>query len=174
MADRDDQLRDEYFKLQDQYEDYDRRALQIKGWIGAGSLAAFAIGLDPGNSAGGLIWLIIAIMCSCFWYLEAKWKLFQYALADRIRILEAHFRADPDVMVKDPEPFQIYSWWFRSYVKDEPIFLYEKERGYRPRSRAQRLLGAARQSFVHLPYSLIIGLSIALYVFQLLGAGKPS
>jgi len=36
-------LKDEYLKLQDQYEDYDRRALMIKGWVGAGAIAAVAL-----------------------------------------------------------------------------------------------------------------------------------
>ena len=67
-----DYLKEEYFKLQDQYEDYDRRALHIKGWIGAGAIAAIAIGLEPGKSEGGLIWVFISVLSACFWYLEAN------------------------------------------------------------------------------------------------------
>ena len=66
---------------------------------------------------------VISIM---FWYLEAKWKLFQYALSDRIRVIEAYFRDDPDILVREPVPFQIYSFWFRSYHRDEPIYEYER------------------------------------------------
>ena len=169
MSDKDAQLQAEYLNLQDQYEDFDRRALQIKGWVAAGSLAAFGFGLDRENEVFG-IWVLIASLAACFWYLEAKWKLFQYAIADRIRVLEAHFRSDPDVLVKDPDPFQIYNWWFRSYANDEPIYPYEKENGLRPRAKTRRLLDAALQSFVHLPYSLIIFLCFVLQVARILQA----
>jgi hypothetical protein len=33
-------LKDEYLLLQDQYEDFDRRTLTIKSWIGTGAFAA--------------------------------------------------------------------------------------------------------------------------------------
>lgn len=74
-----DYLKEEYFMLQDQYEGYDQRALQIKGWVGAGAIAGMAIGLDPNKSLDGLLWIVIALLSGCFWYLEAKWKVFQYA-----------------------------------------------------------------------------------------------
>nr|VFK13444.1 MAG: hypothetical protein BECKLFY1418C_GA0070996_100343 [Candidatus Kentron sp. LFY] len=50
-----DYLKEEYFKLQDQYEDYDRRALSIKGWIGAGATAGIAIGFDSEKSNSSMI-----------------------------------------------------------------------------------------------------------------------
>jgi hypothetical protein len=147
-------LKDEYLKLQDQYEDFDRRSLTIKGWVSAGSIAAVALGLDPQKSGGGLIWLLIMSFALCFWYLEARWKLFQYALQDRIRIIEAHFRDEQEIIIKNPEPFQIYSWWFKSYVNDKPIYVWESD--FRPRNKRRRLKSAALQDFVMLPYSLII------------------
>lgn len=160
----DEFLKEEYFKLQDQYEDYDRRALQIKGWIGAGSLAGVALGLDSETSANGLTWILIACISICFWYLESVWKLFQYALADRIRIIEAHFRNDQEILIKNPDPLQIYNWWFRTYQSDEPIYPYEEK--FRPQTKKHRLLAAARQSFVHLPYSLIVIICILLFILQ--------
>jgi hypothetical protein len=151
-------LRDEYLKLQDQYEDFDRRALTIKGWVGAGSAAAMAIGLDSNKSGGGAIWIITIVLSLCFWYLEARWKQFQFALQDRIRILEAHFRGDMDILVKDPAPFQIFDWWNRSYENDEPIYEIERERRGKPKT--ERLRRAAALYFVMMPYAAIIVLSL--------------
>ena len=168
---KDNYLKEEYFKLQDQYEDYDRRALQIEGWVGAESLAGLALGIDSDTSANGLTRLVIASISLCFWYLESMWKLFQYAIGDRIRIIEAHFRKDEDVIVKDPEPLQIYNWWFHSYSRDEAIYPYEQD--YRPQSKCRRLWNAGNQSFVHLPYSLIIFICGVLFILQKFEYLKP-
>ena len=144
-----DLLKEEYFKLQDQYEEYDSRALQIKGWIGAGSIAGLAIGLDRADAGDGFVWLIIASIAACFWYLETKWKLFQYALRGRIRQIEEHFREagrQSDVSRREPVPLQIYESWFDNYD-----------------SSFRAIRTAALQGFVHLPYSLIIALCLYLY-----------
>jgi hypothetical protein len=149
-----DFLKDEYFKLQDQYEEYDSRALQIKGWIGAGSVAGLAIGLNPDNSDGGIVWILISAISACFWYLEAKWKLFQYALRGRIKLIEAYFRSG-NGQLKDsdnePAPLQIYESWFEYYD-----------------SSLRSLFWAAGQSFVHLPYSLIILICLVMYLRDIL------
>ena len=161
-----DYLKEEYLKLQDQYEDYDRRALQIKGWIGAGALAGIAIGFDQQKSGSGLIWILIAVLSGCFWYLEAKWKVFQYAIADRIRIIEAYFRGENDLLINKLEPLQIYHWWFKSYKEDTPI--YEYERAFRPKPLGQRIKKAAFHDFVMLPYLLIILICLVMLLFELL------
>lgn len=171
MTDQNDSfLKDEYLKLQDQYEDYDRRALLIKGWIGAGSIAGFALGTNGDKPITFLTLFSIALIASCFWYLEAKWKTFQYAIASRIRVIEAHFRNDPDILFKNPAPFQIYNWWFKSYAKNNPIYKYEQY--YKPVSRFVRLKKAAFQDFVHLPYSLIITLCLLMGLINLFSS-KP-
>lgn len=159
-----DYLKEEYFKLQDQYEDYDRRALQIKGWVGAGAIAGIAIGLDPTKSGSGLIWFFIAILSTCFWYLEAKWKVFQYATSDRIRIIEAYFRGDNEILFKDLKPLQIYHWWYKSYLKDAPIYQYEND--YRHKSLKFRIKKAAFQDYVMLPYLLIIFACFAMLALE--------
>lgn len=165
MSDSDNAfLKDEYLKLQDQYEDYDRRALQIKGWISAASITGFALGIGSGKNIDNRTLLLIAAFALCFWYLEATWKTFQYAIADRIRILEAHFRDDKEILFKNPKPFQIYSFWFKSYIQDEPIYAYERD--HRPSKASKRFFESARQSFVHLPYSLIISICALLYAFK--------
>ncbi|HEB4874997.1 TPA: hypothetical protein R0C45_003182 [Kluyvera ascorbata F0526] len=148
MASADDSfLRDEYLKLQDQYEDYDRRALQIKGWLAATSITGFALGTDPSKGVGSFTFVAIALMALCFWYLEATWKTFQYAIAERIRTIEIYFQNGGS----PPMPFQIYHAWFHSYSKNR-------------RRQAIILWKAGRQPFVHLPYSLIIFLCLILLV----------
>jgi hypothetical protein len=157
---RSNYLRDEYLFLQGQYEDYDKRSLTIKGWVSSGATAALAIAFNTSYKLGLFLPILVAIMVGVIWYLEACWKLFQYALADRIRIIEAHFRNDPQILFKDPEPFQTYNWWFRSYVDDEPIFEYEKSR---PQPYSLRFRKAAFQKFVFLPYVPILFLSLASF-----------
>jgi hypothetical protein len=117
-------LRDEYLFLQQQYEDYDKRSLTIKGWVSSGAIAALALGFSTSYKLTFLIPIFVSVVVVMVWYLEAYWKLFQYALSDRIRILEAHFRGDDEILAKDPDPFQIYHWRFKSYALDEPIYEY--------------------------------------------------
>jgi hypothetical protein len=155
-------LKDEYLLLQNQYEDFDRRSLTIKGWVASGAAAALAISFSTSYRLSVLIPMFVAIIATVFWYLEAKWKLFQYALADRIRVIEAYFRDDPNKPDPLPSPFQVYSSWYRSYAKDEPIYDYEKE--YRPRSIGFRLGRAALHPFVNVLYVSIIALSVISFV----------
>jgi hypothetical protein len=49
-------------------------------------------------------------------------------MADRIRIIEAYFREDEEVFVKNPVPFQAFHQFYLSYGRDKPIYEY-----YRPR-----------------------------------------
>ena len=83
-------LKDEYLLLQNQYEDFDRRSLTIKGWVASGAAAALAISFSTSYRLSILIPVFVSAIALVFWYLEAKWKLFQYALADRIRVIEAY------------------------------------------------------------------------------------
>lgn len=160
-------LRDEYLFLQNQYEDYDKRSLTIKGWVTGGAIAALAVAFHSSSPMQApLLVIIVAVIVGVIWFLEAYWKVFQYALADRIRIIEAHFRNDPDILLKNPVPFQVYHSWYESYRWDEPIFPYERDR--RPRTLSTRLWRAARHRFVCLPYVPIIALC-ALSLFVLAG-----
>lgn len=158
-------LKSEYLLLQGQYEDYDSRSITIKGWVSSGAVAALALGLSSDNKLAIAIPIVTAIIVAMVWYLEAHWKLFQYALSDRIRILEAHFRGDKEILIKDPEPFQVYHWWFKSYKYDEPIYEYERALG-RPRSRSQRLIQAAFQRFVFIPHLPIILMCLVIAVMN--------
>jgi hypothetical protein len=155
-------LKDEYLLLQNQYEDYDRRSLTIKGWVGTGAIAATALAFSTSYPAALVIPVFVFIFAAIFWYLEACWKLFQYAISDRIRVIEAHFRNDPDILIRNPPPFQIYHFWYKSFTKDEPIFEYEK--AFRPKSRAHRLFEAALQGFVMILYVSVMVLSVVSFV----------
>jgi hypothetical protein len=158
-------LKDEYLFLQAQYEDYDRRSLTIKSWVSTAAVTALALAFNSSYHQGSIaIAIMVAIAVGVVWYLEAYWKLFQYALSDRIRIIEAYFRDEREILVKGPpDPFQIYHWWYRSYAYDKPIFEYEKKT--RPRSHAHRLRRAAFQRFVmlpHLPLLIFCAVTIGL------------
>jgi hypothetical protein len=160
-------LKDEYLLLQDQYEDFDRRTITIKGWIGAGAFAALAVSFSISNKYAYIAPLLVAILACVFWYLEAHWKLFQQAAADRIRIIEAYFREDENVFVKNPIPFQAFHQFYLSYGPDEPIYEYEKSEKGRPRSKWKRLRKLACQGFVCQPYLTIIVLGMAFFVLLL-------
>jgi hypothetical protein len=163
-------LKDEYLLLQNQYEDYDRRSLTIKGWVGSGAAAALALAFNSSCRAALLVPVFVAVIAAVFWYLEAYWKVFQYSLADRIRVIEAYFR-DVDISVPHPAPFQAYHCWYKSFAKDEPIYEYEKS--YRPKSLGNRLREAAFQSFVMALYICIIGMSLLSFVILLLSRLYP-
>lgn len=153
-------LKDEYLFLQNQYEDIDRRTITIKGWIGTGAVTALAISLNSSQRISLFIPIIVIVVAAVFWYLEAYWRLFQYAFQDRIRVIEAYFRDDPNILIKSaPQPLQIYDFWFRSYREDKPI--YESEKAFRPQTFNKRLWRAASHRYVYVLYVTIIGLSIA-------------
>lgn len=165
-------LKDEYLLLQNQYEDFDRRSLTIKGWVASGAAAALAISFSTSYRLSVLIPVFVAVIALVFWYLEAKWKLFQYALSDRIRVIEAYFRDDPNKPEVSPAPFQVYHSWYKSYSKDKPIYDYEK--AYRPRSLSARLRDVALHPFVNVLYVMIICLSVVSFLLLLTFPAKPS
>jgi hypothetical protein len=143
-------LKDEYLKLQDQYEDFDRRSLTIKGWVSAGAAIAIVTGLKADGRFAIPQWIAIASFALTFWYLEARWKQFQYALAGRIRELERYFRDG----TPEPKPLQIYQNWFDHY---------------RRATGRSTLWGAARQDFVMLPYVVIVAVCLAGIALDLAG-----
>lgn len=107
-------LKDEYVLLQNIYEDFDRRVLQIKGWMAAGGAAGAGLAVQHGQSERGLLWLLIAALALCFWFLEWRWKTFQAAHDERITKLEAMFRGER-VEPGSEAPFQVFTSWFASY-----------------------------------------------------------
>lgn len=159
-------LRDEYLLLQNQYEDFDRRSLQIKGWLTGGAIAALGLAFNSESPVAASVPIATAIIAAVIWYHEAKWKLFQYALTDRIRVIEAYFRGDPEMPEPQPSPFQVYNSWYRSYSEDLPLYPYEARR--RPAPLVTRLWRAARQRFVATLYVAIIAMSAVALVLMLL------
>jgi hypothetical protein len=172
---RRDYLKDEYLCLQAHYEDYDRRPLILKSWATGGATAALALTFNTSYKLALFVPVLVATVCAVIWYLEAHWKLFQYALADRIRVIEAYFRNDPDILLKTPHPLQIYHWWYLSYAKDEPIYEYERttdKKPGRPQPLSARLRRVAFQRYVCLPYLPILGLCAAA-VLLILSTPRP-
>lgn len=141
---RSDYLRDEYLMLQSQYEDYDNRSLTIKGWVTGGALVATSLTVSGDKS--WIIPLCIGVVVASIWYLEACWKLFQYALRGRINEIEAYFRGNTDNLI----PMQSYDTWFKFYSIG---------------NRQKRLLAAGFQHFVCLPYLPIIVMCLAFSWF---------
>jgi hypothetical protein len=158
-------LKDEYLLLQDQHEDFDRRTLTIKGWIGTGAFAALAVAFSSSYK--------YAYILPCWWQ---SWPAYSgisrhtgsyFNRLARIRIIEAYFREDPKIFEKNSVPFQAYHRFYLSYQPDEPIYEYEKKEKGRPRSKSRRLGELAGQGFVCQPYLTIIVLGIAFFIVLL-------
>lgn len=101
-------LKDEYLLLQKFYEDFDSRAMAIKGWSSSIAIAAIGVGFYQNK----FLWLFAAAASLVFWGLEASWKNFQYSYAPRISALEAAFREDDFAALS---PLQVYTSWFDAY-----------------------------------------------------------
>jgi hypothetical protein len=149
-ASKDNYLRDEYLLLQNQYEDYDKRSLTIKSWITAASIAGIALGFGKDGDVTALVWIVVASISACVWYLEARWKMFQYALRPRIKLIESYFRGE--ARAKNIDPFQAYDAWFEGYQSDS---ILEVVRDF---------VDAATQDFVFVPYLPIILICVSMYI----------
>ncbi len=103
-------LKDEYLFLQKTYEDFDQRALLIKGWSVTVALGGLGLGFQYARPA---LWGVAGVAGLLFWVLEAMWKSFQYSFGARIQKIEAHFRGEEGEA--SMSPFQIYSEWFATY-----------------------------------------------------------
>lgn len=101
-------LKEEYFFLQKAYEEFDARALTVKGWSATVALAAIGVGFYQSV----YLWLFSAGASLVFWSIEALWKTFQYSYADRIRLLEEVFRTG---QLGEVRPLQIHSAWVASW-----------------------------------------------------------
>ena len=154
-------LKEEYFKLQDQYEGFDNRALLIKSWVASGSVAALALAFHASKPVAFYIPVFVAIITACVWMLETTWKMFQSAFGGRIRTIEAYFRDDPDRIEKTPQPLQIYHAWYRNLHFDPPVYESERSRGIVLRYSSQAL-----HPSVFIPYLPI--LAVCVFIFFLL------
>ena len=98
-------LKDEYLKVLDIYEDFDKRSLGIKGWSATIAIAAIGGGFQYKISN---LWLFAAAASLMFWIIEAMWKLFQSRYAARIKEIEETFRNEASDVIF---PLQIYTSW---------------------------------------------------------------
>lgn len=132
-------LKDEYILLQGFYEDFDRRALMIKGWSVTVAIAGLAVGFEKNIPA---IWALAGVAALFFWVIDGKWRTYQYANRKRIKEIEAYFRGDSEKSIK---PLQAYERWWSGYEE-------------------QSLCKVLYYPLVMLPHVLAIGLSAALLV----------
>jgi hypothetical protein len=130
-----DALKAEYFQLQKNYEDFDGRILQIKSWASLLTLGGVAAGLKE-KSVGFLLVTICA--AAYLWFLEARWKSFQYCYSARIEKLERYFRGEHPEEIR---PLQIFTSWVHEWQ-------YQRTR--------EALRKIATEPFVMVPYAPII------------------
>ncbi|MCE6073837.1 hypothetical protein [Agrobacterium vitis] len=108
MSDDSKRLEEEYKFLVNRWDDYDRRALTIKGWVSAGALIG-VINIKP-DTSHYIIITGLAIVISA-WFNEAIWKSWQHANQHRIHLLERYFRGED---TPDLKPFQVHKSWGES------------------------------------------------------------
>ncbi|TAN60841.1 MAG: hypothetical protein EPN20_13225 [Magnetospirillum sp.] len=102
-------LRHEYIFLQTAYENSDTKVITIKSWGTLLISGAIAVGFKERSC---LIFVATAFASIMLWYLEARWKTFQYSFIARINRIERWFRQEqPD----DIKPFQIFNAWMKEY-----------------------------------------------------------
>lgn len=131
----------EYIHIQEVIERFDERALTIKAW----SVTASMAGLGAAFTANiPEVLLLSAVSSLVFWFIEARWKTFQYAYYPRSEAIESFFRGETD----DLFPMQIGESWFTEWKK----------------RRSLRLLRAICWQHVALPHSFIFCAGVALYL----------
>ena len=108
-----DLIKQEYFKLQDFYEDFDKRAQVIKGWsitIALAGIASSFIYKVP------YLCLLSSVSALIFWRIETLWKTFQFHYRRRIKEIEEKIRLNDITSIV---PLQMYKSWFESYYEGE-------------------------------------------------------
>ena len=133
-------LKDEYLLLQRIYEDFDSRALTIKGWSATVGIAAIGVGFYQSS----YLWLFAAGSSVVFWFLEGLWKSFQYCHGTRIVRLEKAFSEDN---FENIAPLQIYTSWANAWSR-------------------RQVFAVLRATIVDLPHSLTALIGITLFVMQ--------
>ena len=139
-----DLLKNEYLKLQDIYEDFDKRCHTIKNWSVVSALATIGLGIDKGKPPLLLLGSFVALI---FWFLESTWKIFQYSNGKRIKEIENAFALNN---FENIVPLQIYSSWFPEY-----------------RQIRKKYLQIAFQWFVMLPHAFAFIFGILLFLFRI-------
>jgi hypothetical protein len=138
---KDEFLKDEYLLLQGFYEDFDHRALTIKGWSVTVAVAGLAVGFEKSSPA---IWALAGIAAAMFWIIDGKWRMSQYANHKRIKEIEAHFRNKSGSGIV---PLQAFERWWSGYEE-------------------QSLHKVLWYPVVMLPHALAVFLSFGLLIFH--------
>lgn len=102
--DKDETLKEEYFKIQEQIEMYDEKALTIKAWSVTISITGLGAGFYEDAPE---LFLVSSVSAILFWGIEVYWKFFQRAFYERVQDIESYFANGK----KDIAILQIsYSW----------------------------------------------------------------
>ena len=116
-----DLLADEYMRLHAIFEDFDDRALLIKGWSITVVLAGLIKAMELKNRP--IAWLSASVAC-LFWLVEAMWKSFQQSFVPRILEIERAFVSD-DPVGSVGSPLQIYSRWDENWWHHLPVHIVQ-------------------------------------------------
>ena len=136
-------LEQEYFHLQRQVEDFDKRMLTIKAWSITFSFAAIGAAYSVQQP---LVLLVASGSAFVFWMIEILWKTFQYAHYKRIHQIEDYYKgAETEI-----NPLQIGKTWSKSF-------------------RTRRLKNFLRILFwphVYLPHIIVVIAGLILYYLE--------
>ena len=101
-------LKDEYLFLEQDYEDIDKKCLNIKGW----NITLVAVLIVAGLEFSGILFAVGAFASFVFWYIEAYYRGLTFFIQIRIKMIEKAFRNNDCVSVT---PFQLYSTWEKKF-----------------------------------------------------------
>lgn len=162
MGENEKRLEEEYKFLVNRWDDYDRRALTIKGWTSAGALVGIT-SIDKSTSCT-LIFAAIAIVTSA-WITEAIWKSWQHANEYRIHMLENYFRSDThyrDEPISEMKAFQIHRYWIKPREHEEMDGKHGDPSDWR------KIGHEMLEKNTLFPYAVIIAVFVAIVVQRLL------
>lgn len=143
-------LQTEYFHLQKTIEDFDSKAMTIKGWSVTFGLSVL-VGAFASHAAPVL--LIAAASSLLFWFLETMWKVFQLGYYERAGQIESHFRGEVELTV----PNQIGTAWMEKWNNT-------------PWSEVARM---ALWPHIALPHAVVVVMGAALFCITKLGLVAP-
>lgn len=113
-------LKDEYLFLEQDYEDIDKKCLNIKGW----NITLVAVLIAAGLEFSGFLFFVGAFASVVFWYIEAYYRGLTFFIQIRIKMIEQAFRTNGYLSMT---PFQLYSTWEKNSInvdhKQQTIFL---------------------------------------------------
>lgn len=141
-----DLIAKEYIAIINIYEVYEQRSLLIKGW--AFTLISGAIVFSYNYAEAYIALSILSALGSIiFWYLDTKWKQFQYYFKPRIKDIESFMRGENEVPI---HPMQVHAEWYKG--------LYAETN--------KEFFKMAKRPMVSTPYIYLIMVILALLVYE--------